>query len=69
MSRVDLECAVAIPDRPPKIPLSDTRETTPMLSREVLNQRGPLLLDGGLATELERMGHDLDHTLWRYECQ
>lgn len=24
----------------------------------------PLLLDGGLATELERRGHDLDHPLW-----
>jgi len=29
-----------------------------------LNTRGFLMLDGGLATELERLGHDLDHPLW-----
>jgi homocysteine S-methyltransferase len=26
--------------------------------------RGPVVLDGGLATELERIGHDLSGTLW-----
>jgi S-methylmethionine-dependent homocysteine/selenocysteine methylase len=26
--------------------------------------RGPLVLDGGLATELERLGHDLGGSLW-----
>lgn len=26
------------------------------------------LLDGGLATELERRGHDLDHPLWSARC-
>lgn len=25
---------------------------------------GPVVLDGGLATELERQGHDLNHKLW-----
>jgi homocysteine S-methyltransferase len=27
-------------------------------------QRGPVVLDGGLATELERLGHDLGDSLW-----
>jgi len=27
-------------------------------------RQGLLLLDGGLATELQRQGHDLDHALW-----
>jgi homocysteine S-methyltransferase len=27
-------------------------------------QRGPVVLDGGLATELERLGHDLSGSLW-----
>lgn len=31
---------------------------------ERLAERSPLILDGGLATELERRGHDLDHSLW-----
>ena len=30
----------------------------------LLNVQGVLVLDGGLATELERAGHDLDHPLW-----
>jgi homocysteine S-methyltransferase len=29
-----------------------------------LGQQGFVLLDGGLATELERLGHDLDDPLW-----
>ena len=29
-----------------------------------LEQHGVVVLDGGLATELERRGHDLDHPLW-----
>jgi homocysteine S-methyltransferase len=29
-----------------------------------LRQNGFVLLDGGLATELEQRGHDLDHPLW-----
>ncbi len=29
-----------------------------------LEQKDLFLLDGGLATELERRGHDLDHPLW-----
>lgn len=31
---------------------------------DLLKERGVLVLDGGLATELERQGHDLDHDLW-----
>ena len=31
---------------------------------ELLARRGFLVLDGGLASELEREGHDLDHELW-----
>jgi homocysteine S-methyltransferase len=27
-------------------------------------ERGPVVLDGGLATELERLGHDLSGSLW-----
>ena len=27
-------------------------------------ERGPVVLDGGLATELERLGHDLTDSLW-----
>jgi homocysteine S-methyltransferase len=27
-------------------------------------ERGPVVLDGGLATELERLGHDLSDSLW-----
>lgn len=29
-----------------------------------LDARGVMMLDGGLATELEALGHDLDHPLW-----
>jgi homocysteine S-methyltransferase len=29
-----------------------------------IDQQGLMILDGGLATELERRGHDLDHSLW-----
>src|SRR5262245_2955929 len=29
-----------------------------------LAEGGSLVLDGGLATELEKAGHDLDHPLW-----
>lgn len=29
-----------------------------------LEKQGVVILDGGLATELERRGHDLDHPLW-----
>jgi len=32
--------------------------------RERLLRGPPVLLDGGLATELEARGHDLDHALW-----
>jgi homocysteine S-methyltransferase len=39
-----------------------------MLSRtefdQYLKNRGVIILDGGLATELEKMGHDLNHHLW-----
>jgi homocysteine S-methyltransferase len=31
---------------------------------EIIDRRGIVLLDGGLATELERRGHDLDDPLW-----
>ena len=31
---------------------------------ELIAKRGTVLLDGGLATELERRGHDLDDPLW-----
>lgn len=36
--------------------------TTPFSA--LLDDRGFVLLDGGLATELERCGHDLNHSLW-----
>ncbi|MHC4452900.1 MAG: homocysteine S-methyltransferase [Planctomycetota bacterium] len=32
--------------------------------RERLEHGPPIILDGGLATELEARGHDLDHKLW-----
>lgn len=32
--------------------------------REFIDDQGYLLLDGGLATELEAQGHDLNHRLW-----
>jgi homocysteine S-methyltransferase len=31
---------------------------------EILAAPGPLILDGGLATELENLGADLNHSLW-----
>lgn len=31
---------------------------------ELLEQQGPLVIDGALATELETRGHDLSHPLW-----
>ena len=31
---------------------------------ELIDARGIAILDGGLATELERRGHDLDDPLW-----
>lgn len=31
---------------------------------ELLEQQGPLVIDGALATELEARGHDLSHPLW-----
>jgi homocysteine S-methyltransferase len=30
----------------------------------ILSKQGIVILDGGLATELERRGHDLNHRLW-----
>jgi homocysteine S-methyltransferase len=36
--------------------------TDPISQR--LAERNPLILDGALATELERRGHDLNHALW-----
>ena len=30
----------------------------------IVDEKGYLLIDGGLATELEKMGHDLHHKLW-----
>jgi homocysteine S-methyltransferase len=33
------------------------------LAKRIL-ERAPLILDGALATELERRGHDLNHALW-----
>ena len=30
----------------------------------ILEQQGFVIIDGGLATELERQGHDLNHSLW-----
>lgn len=32
--------------------------------RELLARPGPLLIDGGLSTQLERLGHSLDDPLW-----
>ncbi len=32
--------------------------------REIIADQGYLLVDGGLATELEAQGHDLNHLLW-----
>ncbi len=37
-------------------------QTSPIFS--ILNRQGFVVLDGGLATELERNGCDLDHPLW-----
>jgi homocysteine S-methyltransferase len=39
--------------------VSDRSPIEPLIER-----RGHLVLDGGLATELEASGHDLDHPLW-----
>ncbi|WPG99557.1 Homocysteine S-methyltransferase [Acrodontium crateriforme] len=30
----------------------------------LLDRKGTLIIDGGLATELEKRGHDLNHALW-----
>ena len=35
-----------------------------MTARDLLAQPGPLLVDGGLSTQLERLGHRLDDPLW-----
>lgn len=35
-----------------------------MIERRLASQGGVLLLDGGVATELERAGHDLSDALW-----
>ena len=35
-----------------------------MRARDLLAQPGPLLVDGGLSTQLERLGHQLDDPLW-----
>ena len=35
-----------------------------MTSLAAMLERGPVVLDGGLATELERRGHDLGDALW-----
>lgn len=32
--------------------------------KALIERQGVVVLDGGLATELERMGYDLDHPLW-----
>ncbi|KAK5716399.1 AdoMet-homocysteine methyltransferase [Elasticomyces elasticus] len=37
---------------------------TPTTFRELLQQRGTLVLDGALATELEYRGIDINHALW-----
>ena len=42
-----------------KAPGSEDSPLAPFLERQ-----GVLILDGGLATELEERGHDLDHDLW-----
>lgn len=34
------------------------------LEEQLFKKRKYILLDGGLATELERRGHNLDHSLW-----
>ncbi|MDW3192093.1 MAG: homocysteine S-methyltransferase [Cytophagales bacterium] len=31
---------------------------------KILDERGPIILDGGLSNVLEAMGHDLNHELW-----
>jgi homocysteine S-methyltransferase len=36
----------------------------PDILSQALQQQSPLILDGGLATELELAGHDLAHPLW-----
>jgi len=30
----------------------------------ILNQSGPIILDGGLGSELQRRGHDISSSLW-----
>ena len=43
--------------------------TTPSLMREFLLQAGGVaVIDGGLATELERHGADLNDPLWSAKC-
>src|SRR3954464_2670494 len=39
-------------------------ETMPELPLREALAAGPVVLDGGLATELERRGHDLSSALW-----
>ena len=44
-------------------------KTTPLSMREFLQQAGGVaVLDGGLATELERHGADLNDPLWSAKC-
>jgi homocysteine S-methyltransferase len=38
-------------------------ETTSRI-RQLLDRHGPVILDGGLATQLEAMGFDIDSELW-----
>lgn len=53
---------MTIPGDPPHGPSSDGPPARPGLARALAG--GPLVLDGGLAGELERSGHDLSGALW-----
>ncbi len=44
--------------------MSNTASSRPTAFRERLAKRRPLLLDGGLATQIEATGHRLHPTLW-----
>ena len=54
--------SAACPERMPENPAAHTRAVRIDLAKALAD--GPVVLDGGLATELERRGHDLSSSLW-----
>lgn len=47
-----------------QIPTSKKHSKSDFILDTILNEQGVVLLDGGLATELEKRGWDLNHRLW-----